>query len=113
MLEVIKHLKRTADLGLNFVPLDPESVKPMMFLDASSENARGLKRHLGFLLRMIDGRKKANVIHYGSRRCYSVTWSVLASEIHALVQDFDEYFVLQNITEQLFWRKTDIEAFID
>lgn len=111
--KVITHLQATADVGLNFVPLELETCRLVLFTDASFANARDLKSQLGFLLLMADANDNANIVHFGSSRCQRVTRSVLASEIHSLVLGFDVAYVVQHMLNEIIGRKLKIEAYVD
>jgi len=74
MSKVVKWCRNTSGIGLNFVPLDQETMRLALFIDASFPNARNLKSQLGFLVVLMDGKNNANILHYGSASCRKVTF---------------------------------------
>lgn len=55
MEKVVDRCHETAKLGLNYIPLDRESLRLALFTDASFANADRLKSQLGFVLVLTDG----------------------------------------------------------
>lgn len=56
--KIVKRFRDTSNGGLLFVPVDLESVKLVLFTDASFANVPDLKSQIGFVLAMVDGRVK-------------------------------------------------------
>ncbi|KAK1998419.1 hypothetical protein LX36DRAFT_656561, partial [Colletotrichum falcatum] len=83
----IKNLKR----GLRFLPLNLETVKLFVFVDGSFANNADLTSQLSFITPDDTGMftVTGNIIHFSSTKCKRVTWSVLASEIYAMVAGAD------------------------
>lgn len=109
----LDHLRETKEDGLTFCPLDMETMRMVLISDASFANARGGKSQLGYIVAMVDGTGRANIIHFASNRCRRVTRSVMASEIHALVIGFDNAFALNHLAQEVLNRKIILDAYVD
>ncbi len=110
--EIVKYAQRTSGEGLRFVDLDQRTLKLVLFTDSSFGNGKGFSSQAGFLIVLMDGNGSANVLHYGSRKCRRVTRSVMAAEILALVNGFDNAFVVKHILGELLDRSIPLDAFI-
>ena len=111
--DVVHRLKATREMGLRFVKLDPETLRLVLFTDASFANSDNLSSQMGFVIVIADGQNNANILHYGSKKCSRVTRSVMAAELLALVNGFDHAFVIQHTLQELFGRTISIDAFVD
>lgn len=109
----IDHMKETSDSGLDFVLLEIKSVPVVVLLDKSFANVAGLRSRLGFVILMVYGNGRANVVHYGSRLCHTVTKSVMVPEVHALVFAFELGYFVCKATKEWTRRQVDLEAFLD
>ena len=72
-----------------FVRLVKESLKLLIFTDASFANNRDLSSQIGYILVLADASGAANILHWSSIKYKRVTRSVLASELCAMVHRFD------------------------
>ena len=113
MEKIVERCHDTTDMGLRFVPMEKKSLRLALFSDASFANADRLKSQLGFVVLLVDGNDKANIIHYGSSRCKRVTRSVMAAELHALVYGFDQAFVVREVFEEVLGKSIPIDGYID
>lgn len=113
LTKLVRWAKDTADVGLQYQNLDLETLRIMLFTDASFANNRNLKSQLGFIILLTDKHSNANVIHFGSSKCYRVTRSVLASELHALVYGFDQAYTVQNQLQEILNHDIPIDVFVD
>ncbi len=75
--------------GIRFVKLDKESLKLIVFTDASFANNKDLSSQIGYILVLADTKRRANILHWSSIKCKRVTRSVLASELYAMAHGFD------------------------
>ena len=108
-----KYLQKTKEQGLNYLPLDLESIRIVLLTDASFANATGMKSQLGYLLLLVDKHENCNVLHYGSDKCKRIARSVMAAELHALVLGFDYAFLVKDLVEEILGRKIVVEAMVD
>ena len=90
-----------ANRGLHFVQLDINTLKLIVFTDASFANNLNLASQIGYVICLADASNKANIIHWSSIKCKRVTKSVLASELYAMVHGFDAGAVIKSTTEEI------------
>ncbi|RAL62926.1 hypothetical protein DID88_004767 [Monilinia fructigena] len=74
----IKWQKENSSRGLNYVPLDLDSLKIVVFADASFANNKDYSSQIGYVVVMMDKHDNANIIHWSSIKCKRITRSVLA-----------------------------------
>lgn len=72
-----------------------------------------MKRQLGYVSLMLEKHNNCNILHYGSNKCQRIERSVMAAEIQALVLEFDEELLLQDLIKQILRKLIRIEAMID
>ncbi|RAL58350.1 hypothetical protein DID88_005767 [Monilinia fructigena] len=87
--KVLKWQMSNQSRGLNFVPLDIDSIKLTVFTDASFANNLDFSSQIGHVTCLVDKYDNANIIHWASIKCKRITRSVLASELYGLVFGFD------------------------
>ena len=75
--------------GLRFVRLDIQSLKLMVFTDASFANKQDLSSQIGFIIVLTDKSNRANILHWSSIKCKRATRSMLPSELYAMAHGFD------------------------
>lgn len=74
--------------GIHFVKLQMDSVKLIVYADASFASNGDLTSQLGFIFAMVDKYGRANVIDYSSVKAKRITRSVLAAELFSCVRSF-------------------------
>lgn len=111
--KLIKYCHSTFDVGLNFVPLDQDSVRLVLFTDASFANAKDWKSQIGFVLIAVDKDMNANIVHYGSSRCKRVARSVMAAEIHGLTYGWDNAYIGKTMLEEILGKEIKIDVYVD
>ena len=87
--------------GLRFVPLNLQSLKIVVFTDASFANNADNTSQIGFVIAIADNSGSANIVHWSSIKCKRVTRSVLASELYAMAHGFDHGAVLKSTIEKI------------
>jgi hypothetical protein len=85
--------------GLNFVRLNINALKLMVFTDAFFANV-DLHSQIGYVICLTDD-VKANIIHWSFTKCKRVTRSVLAAELYAMAHGFDSGSVIKSIIERI------------
>jgi hypothetical protein len=103
----------TAKEGLRFVKLDESTLRIVVMCDASFANADGCKSQLGFVVLLVDGQNRANIVHYGSQRCTRVTRSVMAAELHGLIVGYDNAIFVSEMVSLILGRHVDIVVMLD
>ena len=111
--KLVKWCHDTCDIGLQYVPLDADTLRLVLFTDAAFGNGEKLNSQLGFILLLVDGNNDANIIHYGSTKCRRVARSVLAAELHALIYGFDQAYLAQHIIQTILCRDIPLDAYVD
>lgn len=99
--KTVKRCLTTSNIGLNFVPLDLNSLTLALFTDSFFAKAKNLKSQLGLVLALVDNEGKANIIHYGSSRCKRISRSVMKAEIFALIYGFDNALISYDILDEV------------
>lgn len=69
-----------SERGIKFVKLDVNTLRIIVFTDASFANNDDMTSQIGFVIVLADEKNNSNLIHWTSVRCKRVTRSVLASE---------------------------------
>jgi hypothetical protein len=87
--------------GLKYVKLDEDSLRLIVFTDASYANNNDKSSQIGFVIVLADKNDNANIIHWSSIKCKRVTRSVLASELYAMAHGFDTGIVLKTTLEKI------------
>lgn len=89
--------------GLRFVQLDTskDSLKLIIFTDASFANNHDLSSQIGFVITLADKDNKANILHWSSIKCKRVTRSVLASELYGMAHGFDAGAAIKTTIEKI------------
>lgn len=58
------------------------------------------------------GYMSADIVHYGSARCYRALRTVMSAEVHAFVHTFDTGFTIREALEKSLGRLVKDEAFV-
>ena len=87
--------------GLKFVRLDIDTLRLIVFTDASFANNADASSQIGFVIVLADEQNNANIIHWSSIKCKRVTRSVLASELYATAHGFDTGIVIKTTLEKI------------
>lgn len=86
----IELCKSSNKKGLKFFPFDSNLLAVGLFVvDAGFTTNKDFTSQLGFIIVLIDGNIRANIVHYGSTKSKALTRSVLATELFAMVQGLD------------------------
>ncbi len=75
--------------GIRYVKLERESLRLLVFTDASFANNKDYSSQMGYILVLADAKGRANILHWSSIKCKRVTRSVLASELYSMAHGFD------------------------
>lgn len=75
--------------GITVTKLDKDSLRLLVFTDASFANNKDLSSQIGYILVLADSANRANILHWSSTKCKRVTRSVLASELYGMAHGFD------------------------
>jgi hypothetical protein len=83
------------------VKLAKESLRLIVFTDASFANNRDLSSQIGYVLVLADGTGRANIIYWSSTKCKRVTRSVLASELYGMAHGFNMGALVKSIIDRV------------
>ncbi len=111
--KVISECISTADIGLNYVSLDMDTLNFSIFVDASFANNRDYSSQLGFIAVLLDGSGNANVVHYASVKSKRITRSVLAAELYAMVLGFDHCSPIRITLQNILRRRVSLHLYTD
>lgn len=78
-----------ADRGIKFVKLEINTLRIVVFTDASFANNADLTSQIGYVIVLADSNNDANIIHWSSVKCKRITRSVLASGLYGMALGFD------------------------
>jgi hypothetical protein len=85
--------------GLNFVSLNINFLKLMIFIDASFANV-DLHSQIDYVICLTDD-VKANIIHWFFTKCKRVIRSVLTAELYAMAHGFDAGSVIKSTIQRI------------
>lgn len=80
--------------------------------DASFETSPGKKSHFCYVILMADNKRRSLIVHQASCRCRRVSRSVMAAEIHALVNVFNNEYITRALLVKMLRHSIDIEAYV-
>jgi hypothetical protein len=75
--------------GLTYIKLDINTLRLLVFTDASFANNKDFSSQIGYILVLADITNKANIVHWSSIKCKRITRSVLASKLYIMAHGFD------------------------
>lgn len=93
---IVKCLKQTNDIKLQYPKLDLESLRLLVFNDSSFHNREDSKSELGFLIFLADKSNRCSVLHYSSKKSHRVTRSSMEGETLAFVDEFDPAIIINH-----------------
>jgi hypothetical protein len=85
---------------LNFVPLNINSLKLMIFIDVFFANVN-LHSQIDYVICLIDDLNKTNIIHWFFTKCKRMIRSVLAAKLYAMTNEFDADSVIKSIIQRI------------
>lgn len=109
----IQELIDTSERGLTYVKLDIDSMYLALFVDASFAGNKDLTSQLGFILCLMDGKNKCNIVHYGSSKSKRVTRSVLSAELYSMSYGFDSTSLIRHTLELFLGRTIKLKLLTD
>jgi hypothetical protein len=95
------------------VKLAKESLRLIVFTDASFANNRDLSSQIGYVLVLVDGTRHANIIHWSSTKCKRVTRSVLASELYSIAYGFNIGALVKSIINRALEMELLLVVYMD
>lgn len=111
--KAIEVAKANPDFGLRLVSLNPDSLRVVVFADASFTLNANMTSQLGFVICPADKSNKANIVHYSSFKLKCVTWSELAAELFAVVNAFYFASAMCESISSMFGRQVSTNVYTD
>ena len=110
---ILRHEQATADRELKYPKLDMDSLRILVYVDASHNNRENNRSQLGFLIPLADKTDRCSFLHYTSYKSRRVTRSSMDGETLAFVDGFDCALILRHDLMRLFARELPILMFTD
>jgi hypothetical protein len=85
----LEFLRSTAEVGITYVPMDMETLKLVVYADASYASNADLTSQIGHIALLMDASNNAVPLSYRSCKSKRATRSVVAAEAIALVEAYD------------------------
>lgn len=111
--KVVKHVQDTPDYVLKHHALDENSLRLVVFSDASFANNPDMSTQLGYLVTLTDQSGKSNILHFTSYKSKRVVRSVLAGETHAFADAFDVAFTMRHELRKVIGKEVRLTMLTD
>ena len=111
--KVIRHVHDTPDRTLKHHVLNEDSLRLVVFSDASFANNPDLSTQLGYVVVLADGTGRSNILHFSSYKSKRVVRSVLAGETHAFADAFDVAFTMRHELRRLIGKEVKMTMLTD
>jgi hypothetical protein len=96
---------------LKYVKLNRSILRLMIFIDSSFVNNSDLFSQIDYVICLADATH-ANILHWSSIKCKRIIRSVLATELFAMIHDFDVESILKWILIKLLDEKISISLIL-
>eukprot|EP00170_Pyropia_yezoensis_P001216 contig_5399_g1220 len=106
--KAIKYAKSTADLVLSYFSLERSTLHVRVYADASFASNDNKYSQLGFVILLCDAADRSDVLAYSSKKPRRVVHSIMAGEVYAFANAFDEAFIIKHDLERLYRGGTEI-----
>lgn len=111
--KVIDSAKKRPSLSLSYVPLEPTSLGVVVFTDASFASNADLTSQSVFVIGLVVKQSKGNNVHYDSLKSKRVPRRVLASELFAVIHEFDFASAMRKTILDMLDRQVLITVYTD
>lgn len=110
---LISHLHKHHDIRMRFVTLDPESLKLIVFSDASFACNDDLSSQCGYIVLMVDNTGRTNMIHSFSIKTKRIVRSVLGAETLGLSGTADMSICLMHDINEMMGKQLPLHMLTD
>jgi len=110
---IIRYLQATPDVSLRYHKLDVDSLRMLVYVDASYNNTTNNRSQLGYIILLADKTDRCSILHYASLKCKRVTRSSMAGETLAFSHGFDSAYLLQHDLQSMLGRKLPLLMLTD
>eukprot|EP00170_Pyropia_yezoensis_P001479 contig_6504_g1483 len=100
--KAIKLAKNTSDWALIYRTLRRGSLRLKVYADASFASNDDGSSQLGYLILLCDDRGACHVLSYSSKKSRRVVRSIMAGEVYAFANAFDEALVIKYDLERIY-----------
>ncbi len=97
---------------LRYVKLNQSSFRLVIFTNSFFANNRDASSQTDYVICLFDSINTTNILHWFSVKCKRMTRSVLATELFAMIHDFDVSSVLKIILSQMLRKKIFISLIL-
>lgn len=111
--KAIKYARSTADLVLSYRPLDRTTLHLRVYADASFASNDDNSSQLGFVILLCDAVDRCHVLAYSSKKSRRVVRSIMAGEVYAFANAFDEAFIIKYDLERLYKQPVPLTMLTD
>lgn len=111
--KAIKYAKSTADLVLSYKPLDRTTLHLRVHADASFASNDDNSSQLGFIILLCDAADRCHVLAYSSKKSRRVVRSIMAGEVYAFANAFDEAFIIKHDLERVYKQRVPLTMLTD
>lgn len=91
----VSYVYETPQIGLRVHPMALESIRVVIYADASFANNSDFSTQLGYMILLTADSARTNPIHFSSNTSHRVVTSVLRGELYALPDAVDLPLVLK------------------
>ena len=109
----MKYLKDTNEIKLQYPNLDLDTLRILVYSDASFNNREENKSQLGYIILLSDASNRCAVLHYSSQKSKRVTRSSMGAETLAFVDAFDSALLIKNDLNRMINRDLPIVMMTD
>jgi hypothetical protein len=109
----VKRLHNSREESMFFPRLDLNTLRILVYADASFGNNEDLSSQMGYVVFLTDDQNKSAPMSYKSVKCKRVTRSVLAAEAIAFAEGFDQGYALKNDLRESLQRRVPLTMFTD
>lgn len=116
-IKSLNRLVRRAKVGrilrLHFPPLDRSTLRLRVYSDSSFANNADQSSQIGYVVLLCNGSGRAHVLSFTSRKCRRVVRSIMAVEVYAFSEAFDEAFIIRYDLERLYGQHIPLNILTD
>ena len=105
---ILRHLQASVDRELKYPKLDMDSLRILVYVDASHNNLENNRSQLGFVIILADKTDRCSFLRYTSYKSRRVTRSNMAGEALVFVDRLDCALLLRHERMSLLGRKLPI-----
>ncbi len=87
--------------GPKFVPLDKNSLRLLVFRDASFTNNQDLLSQISYVIILANPSNKAKILYWSSTKYKRVARSVLVSKLYAIVSGFHTTSTIKSMIDKV------------